>query len=136
MRKLLLILPVLLLCITASFAQTTNNDAPKLKAAIAEVEGDQVSIQAVLANPVVSISNSRSQVAGFDFAWVVAGTEPLYEGPYTITGNRVNGVALQQLQEDVKKGKVIKMFIDNVRVVGTNGEAKKSKAVMAYKVLP
>jgi hypothetical protein len=136
MRKLVLMLALLLLGGTAGFAQNADNDPPRLKVAIAGVDSDKVSIQAVLANPVVSISNSRSSVAAFDIAWVVSGREPIYMGPYSVTGNKVNGVALQQLEADVKNGKVTRMFVDNVSLAGANGTVKKTKAGMAYKVLP
>ena len=137
MKKLLILLPVLLLTMSHSFAQSGTNKAKDPKVSIAGATTTEVSIKSILASPVVTLGSDQFAIVGFDVSWVVAttGKEPEYMGPYKVVGNTINGVALKQLESDAKAGRITRMFIDEVNVNGSDGVVRKLIGA-AYKVNP
>jgi hypothetical protein len=136
MKKLLLLLPLMVLTMSSSFAQSGNNKAHDPKVSIAGATTKEVSIKNILTNPVVTLGSDQFTVVGFDVSWVVAaGKEPEYMGPYKIVGNTINGVALSQLESDAKKGRITRMYIDEVSANGSDGVVRKLVGA-AYKVNP
>ncbi len=137
-RILLSFLGLLLSCNLASAQTLDAKDGRFVKkgVSLARENSDTISVQRLLKNPVVTARPGIGTVVGFDISWVVSdGKEPTYMGPYKITGNTINGVALENLKSSAAKGKVTRMFVDEVKLALQDGTLSDLKTARAYRVI-